>query len=92
MATWITIANGRYNEEYETLYCENTTRTYKDKNYKTPVYDADSKTRSEMELEIVLRDKNSGEEVPIEKFQVVTNQNRSADWHPTHHVRVKVGG
>lgn len=91
MAQWIEFAMGRYNDQYETLYCEATTREYNGKQYKTNIYNADTKQSELRELEIILRDKQTGEELKVEKFQITPNKHKSLDWHPTHRVQVKLG-
>jgi hypothetical protein len=91
MATIITIANGKFYEESGSIYCRPTTNEYNDKQYQSSVYDTDSKQASKSSIDIVLRDRNTGEEVIVDKFTVALNNNKKEDWHPDYQVKVKIG-
>lgn len=91
MAVWINFANGRWNEQYQTIYCDPTTREFKGKQYQTDSYNTDTQQRTKENVDIILRNRDTGEELQVEKFQLVVNKNKTENWHPDYQVKVKVG-
>ena len=84
MSKFLTFASGWYNEEHGVLYC-------KSKEGYGNLYDSETKKGERIPLQILIRNQ-SGEELEVKEFRVVTNlRRRDGKNDPTHEIKVKLG-